>query len=75
MYLKSVQKQKVASRIMCASWTGDGQFVALGMFNGKISIRDKSVNEVKSIERSAPICSLQWSPARDERAFRQCPAQ
>ena len=38
---KSVSKHKVGSRITCCSWTNDGQYMALGLFNGIISIRNK----------------------------------
>ena len=38
---KSVTKTKVASRITCCSWTNDGQYLAIGMFNGSVSIRAK----------------------------------
>ena len=37
---KSVSKHKCMFRVLCASWTNDGQFLALGMLNGHISIRD-----------------------------------
>lgn len=39
---KSVLKHKVSSRILSASWTNDGQYLALGMMDGKVSIRDKA---------------------------------
>lgn len=42
---KSVAKTKVPSKILCASWTNDGQFLALGMLNGMISIRNKTGEE------------------------------
>ncbi|PNI31981.1 IFT122 isoform 26, partial [Pan troglodytes] len=35
---KSVSKHKSSSKIICCSWTNDGQYLALGMFNGIISI-------------------------------------
>lgn len=63
---KSVQKHKVASKILCASWTNDGQFLALGMFSGIISIRDKGGQEKLTIQREAPVWSLCWNPSRDE---------
>lgn len=63
---KSVSKHKMFSKIMCARWNNDGQYIALGMFNGRISIRDKQGQEKSSIEREAPIWSLAWSPSREE---------
>ena len=38
---KSVPKHKVSSRICCCSWTNDGQYLALGLYNGTVSIRNK----------------------------------
>ena len=48
---KAVNKKSVNSKILCCSWTNDGQFLALGHFNGHISIRDKEGNEKVRIER------------------------
>jgi intraflagellar transport protein 122 len=42
---KSVQKFKVAAKVLCLGWTNDGQYLALGQLNGHISIRDKQGNE------------------------------
>ncbi|KAJ3332247.1 hypothetical protein HDU76_000838 [Blyttiomyces sp. JEL0837] len=64
---KTVTKHKVPSRILTVSWTNDGQFFALGLFNGNISIRNRSGEEKVRIERgSSPIWSLQWCPAADK---------
>ncbi|KAM7095873.1 intraflagellar transport protein 122 homolog isoform X2 [Ciconia boyciana] len=53
------------------SWTNDGQYLALGMFNGVVSIRNKNGEEKVKIERtggaSSPIWSICWNPSRDER--------
>lgn len=38
---KNVSKHKVNSRITCCSWTNDGQYLALGLYNGLVSIRNK----------------------------------
>lgn len=38
---KAVQKFKVTSRINCCAWTNDGHYLALGMTNGTVSIRNK----------------------------------
>ncbi|XP_065605528.1 intraflagellar transport protein 122 homolog isoform X1 [Cyrtonyx montezumae] len=68
---KSVSKHKASSKITCCSWTNDGQYLALGMFNGVISIRNKNGDEKVKIERpgaaSSPIWSICWNPSRDER--------
>uniref|UniRef100_A0A5F8HKP1 Intraflagellar transport protein 122 homolog n=1 Tax=Monodelphis domestica TaxID=13616 RepID=A0A5F8HKP1_MONDO len=67
---KSVSKHKSSSKITCCSWTNDGQYLALGMFNGIISIRNKNGEEKVKIERPggalSPIWSICWNPSRDE---------
>ncbi|XP_031461073.1 intraflagellar transport protein 122 homolog isoform X4 [Phasianus colchicus] len=64
---KSVSKHKTGSKITCCSWTNDGQYLALGMFNGVISIRNKNGDEKVKIERtgaaSSPIWSICWNPS------------
>mmetsp|Transcript_24173 Transcript_24173/g.65451 ORF Transcript_24173/g.65451 Transcript_24173/m.65451 type:complete len:1251 (-) Transcript_24173:228-3980(-) len=65
---KSVPKHKLPSRATCASWTNDGQHLALGLFDGTVSIRDRNRPDTEKvrIERHAPIWSLAWNPSRDE---------
>ncbi|ELU12491.1 hypothetical protein CAPTEDRAFT_164190 [Capitella teleta] len=64
---KNVSKHKVPSRITSCAWTNDGQYLALGLFNGLISIRNKTGDEKVKIERlGSPIWSLAWSPSKDE---------
>jgi intraflagellar transport protein 122 len=54
----------VPARILSVSWTNDGQFFALGMFNGAVSIRNRAGEEKVRIERgTSPVWSLQWCPA------------
>uniref|UniRef100_A0A8D3D075 Intraflagellar transport protein 122 homolog n=1 Tax=Scophthalmus maximus TaxID=52904 RepID=A0A8D3D075_SCOMX len=48
---KSVNKHKVSSKITCCGWTNDGQYLALGMMNGVVSIRNKNGEEKVKIER------------------------
>ncbi|NWT25565.1 IF122 protein, partial [Cardinalis cardinalis] len=64
---KSVSKHKTSSRITCCSWTNDGQYLALGMFNGIVSIRNKNGDEKVKIERpggsSSPVWSICWNPS------------
>ena len=38
---KSVQKHKSHARITSCSWTKDGLYLALGLANGSVSIRNK----------------------------------
>ncbi|NWZ69877.1 IF122 protein, partial [Acrocephalus arundinaceus] len=65
---KSVSKHKTSCKITCCSWTNDGQYLALGMFNGVVSIRNKNGDEKVKIERpggsSSPIWSICWNPSR-----------
>ncbi|XP_068763206.1 intraflagellar transport protein 122 homolog [Struthio camelus] len=67
---KSVSKHKTSSKVTCCSWTNDGQYLALGMFNGIVSIRNKNGEEKVKIERTggaaSPIWSICWNPSRDE---------
>uniref|UniRef100_H2Z1N2 Intraflagellar transport protein 122 homolog n=1 Tax=Ciona savignyi TaxID=51511 RepID=H2Z1N2_CIOSA len=62
---KSVNKHKISNRITCCSWTSDGQYLALGLFSGVISIRSKLGEEKIKIERPggslSPVWSLKWN--------------
>ncbi|XP_059679503.1 intraflagellar transport protein 122 homolog isoform X1 [Gavia stellata] len=70
---KSVSKHKTSSKITCCSWTNDGQYLALGMFNGIVSIRNKNGEEKVKIERtggtSSPIWSICWNPSSRWESF------
>ncbi|KXZ55139.1 hypothetical protein GPECTOR_3g29 [Gonium pectorale] len=60
---KSVAKHKVAARICSISWTADGAYLALGCFDGIISIRDKGGSEKHRIETGpSPVWSISWNP-------------
>lgn len=59
---KSVSKHKVSSKILAMSWTNDGLHLALGLFSGHVSIRDKFGAEKVDIVRQAPIWTLTWNP-------------
>ncbi|KAL0279839.1 UNVERIFIED_CONTAM: hypothetical protein PYX00_001315 [Menopon gallinae] len=67
---KSVQKHKSHSRITSCSWTNDGLYLALGLANGTVSLRNKAGEEKGRIERpggaQTPIWSIAWSPVREE---------
>eukprot|EP00794_Sanderia_malayensis_P006236 gene6236-6953_t len=67
---KSVAKHKVPSKVTCCSWTNDGQYLALGLFNGTISIRNKLGEDKVKIDRpgSAPVWTISWSPSKDDSA-------
>ncbi|KAI8925767.1 hypothetical protein BC831DRAFT_459392 [Entophlyctis helioformis] len=62
----STRPRLVPSRILCSSWTPDGQHFALGLYNGNVSIRSRTGEEKVRIERgSSPVWSVAWSPATD----------
>ncbi|RXG56418.1 Intraflagellar transport protein [Armadillidium vulgare] len=67
---KNVQKHKSSSRIFCCSWTNDGQYLALGLASGFVSIRNKAGEEKMKIERpggsSSPVFSLAWNPSKED---------
>ncbi|KAL7290018.1 hypothetical protein TKK_0015748 [Trichogramma kaykai] len=65
---KAVQKYKSSGRVNCCAWTKDGQYFALGMSAGFVSIRNKNGEEKMKIDRSgdSPIWSLAWNPRRDD---------
>lgn len=63
----SVVRHRITSRATCCSWTSDGHYFAVGMFNGSISIRTKNCDEKVKIERPGgqPVWSLSWNPSKD----------
>ena len=53
---------QVASKVISLAWTADGMCLALGCFDGSVSIRDKAGTEqVKVSSGAAPVWSLAWS--------------
>lgn len=62
---KAVQKHKT-SRVNACAWTSDGQYLALGLAVGAVSIRNKAGEEKVRVERpggsDAPVWALAWSP-------------
>lgn len=61
---KSVEKHKMPAKVLSQSWTADGQYLALGMVDGRISVRDRKGTEKVMIQRTAPIWTLSWAPER-----------
>lgn len=59
---KQVVKEKVASRILAASWSSDGTLLALGLLSGIVSVRNQKTEEVHRIERKAPVWCLAFVP-------------
>eukprot|EP00040_Diaphanoeca_grandis_P002902 m.23057 g.23057 ORF g.23057 m.23057 type:complete len:1216 (-) comp14047_c1_seq1:211-3858(-) len=72
---KAVSKYQIKSKITCASWTNDGRYIALGLYNGNISIRDRTGDERVIINRAskdkeknlspAPVWSVTWNPSEE----------
>ena len=59
---KAVAKHRVTGKVLSMSWTNDGQFLALGQFDGCVSVRDKSGGEKVKIQAGGPCWSVRWSP-------------
>ena len=55
---KAVQKYKSSARINACAWTNDGQYLALGLGNGCVSIRNKVCNSSKFIGYSRRLLNL-----------------
>ena len=62
---KKVEKNKVLSKVCCCDWTRDGQILALGHFDGKVSLYDKKGELKTDFQRvtGAPIWCLQFNPS------------
>ena len=62
---KSVVKNKLSSRATCCAWTHDGQYLAIGLFAGVVSVRQRSGEEKVMIQRPGghPVWCLSWSPS------------
>eukprot|EP00048_Salpingoeca_helianthica_P024440 m.32361 g.32361 ORF g.32361 m.32361 type:complete len:1222 (-) comp9388_c0_seq1:284-3949(-) len=66
--LKVVTKHKVSVKITACCWTNDGLYLALGLANGCVSIRNKNGEEKVLINRpgGAPVWAMQWNPSKVE---------
>ncbi|XP_023027775.2 intraflagellar transport protein Oseg1 isoform X1 [Leptinotarsa decemlineata] len=71
---KAVQKHKTNVRINSCSWTNDGQYLALGLNNGVISIRNKLGEEKSKIEctNNSAIWALSWSTNKEDQTDTLC---
>ncbi|CAG9855625.1 unnamed protein product [Phyllotreta striolata] len=71
---KAVQKHKINARINSCSWTNDGQYLALGLSNGVISIRNKLGEEKSKIERTSnsPVWAIAWCTNREDQTDTLC---
>lgn len=66
---------QVPSRVVCMAWTADGMLLALGHYDGAVSVRDKAGGEKHKFTASAsPVWSLAWSPQVRSHAAAGLPA-
>ncbi|KAG7313597.1 hypothetical protein JYU34_000752 [Plutella xylostella] len=61
--VKAVQKFRVAGRITSCAWSPNGQFLAIGLASGAVSIRDKTGEETQRITREAAVWAVTFSAA------------
>ncbi|CAK1554158.1 unnamed protein product [Leptosia nina] len=59
--VKAVQKVKVSGRITCCAWSPNGQYLAIGLASGLVSLRDKVGDEFQRIERESAVWALAFS--------------
>lgn len=50
-----VEKFPLPSKTLSMSWSNDGLILAIGMYNGNITLRDKTGQVKETIVRNAPI--------------------
>jgi intraflagellar transport protein 122 len=43
---KKLERHEYKGKILCCSWSPDGQHLAFGTFEGIVSIRNKEMNEI-----------------------------
>lgn len=60
--VRSVPKVAMHSRVLCASWSHDGQYLALGCEDGSVAIKDKAGGPHCTLQRKAAVWSLAFSP-------------
>ncbi|KAG6796046.1 intraflagellar transport protein [Apis mellifera caucasica] len=74
---KAVVKHKSRGRVNCCAWTRDGQYLAIGLASGYVSIRNKNGEEQTRIERQTgtPIWSLLWNRQWEESTDVLCIAE
>jgi intraflagellar transport protein 122 len=58
--IKKVDKHKVSNRIVSSDWSKDGQMIALGMYNGQVSVRSSTGLEKYRIDRKSTVWALKW---------------
>ncbi|XP_026683570.1 intraflagellar transport protein 122 homolog [Diaphorina citri] len=64
---KSLEKHKLDARITCCAWNFAGTYLAIGLANGMVSVRDINCEEKLFIKADSPsldrsVWALAWSP-------------
>ncbi|XP_045509536.1 intraflagellar transport protein 122 homolog [Colias croceus] len=59
--VKAVQKVKLSGRITSCAWSWNGQYLAIGLASGAVSMRDKIGEELQRIERDAAVWAVAFS--------------
>ena len=57
-----IPKEKYKEKIICSSWSPDGQTLAFGTINGTISFRERNMNEKAEVLRKGSIWCMDWTP-------------
>mmetsp|Transcript_33085 Transcript_33085/g.104621 ORF Transcript_33085/g.104621 Transcript_33085/m.104621 type:complete len:1177 (+) Transcript_33085:130-3660(+) len=59
---KSVSKHKIQARGLCCSWSNDGTLLAIGQYDGNVTVRTRDGKEKLKITRNAPVWSVNFRP-------------
>ncbi|KAJ3336316.1 hypothetical protein HDU93_003092 [Gonapodya sp. JEL0774] len=60
---KSVAKYKIDARVLCSSWSVDGERLAFGLDNGQVSVRNSTGEEIFRIDRgNSAVWTVCWVP-------------
>ncbi|XP_052746621.1 intraflagellar transport protein 122 homolog [Bicyclus anynana] len=59
--VKAVQKYRVSGRITCCAWDQAGQYLAIGLAIGAVSLRNKQGDEIQKITRDAAVWAVTFS--------------
>jgi intraflagellar transport protein 122 len=60
---KSVSKYKISAKGLCCSWSNDGQLLAIGQFDGTVTVRNKAGEAKYTYLRGGPVWSVSFNPS------------
>mgnify|MGYP000585963297 FL=1 len=63
---KKVEKIQLESKGLAASWSPDGLILAIGLFSGKVLLKDKQGKSLSEFSKSSPVWCLEWNPVKTE---------